>query len=76
MVERDYFEWLVISSQKKRRDSNTYYSTRGPPASIYGFSCNSAREVGLFFCPHRTTAAGTATDTKKQTFTINNKFNL
>ena len=27
-----------------------------------------SREVGLFFCPRRTTAAGPATDTKKQTF--------
>ena len=26
--------------------------------SIYGFSCVHAREVGLFFCPRRTTAAG------------------
>ena len=40
------------------RDNNTSYFTRGSPALIYGFSCVHAREVGLFFCPRRTTAAG------------------
>ena len=34
-----------------KRDSNTYHFTRGSPASIYGFSCFPAREVGLFFSP-------------------------
>ena len=34
-----------------KRDSNTSYFTRGSPASIYGFSCVHAREVGLFFVP-------------------------
>ena len=51
-----------------KRDSITYSFTRGSPASIYDFSCIHAREVGLFFCPRRTTAAGMATGTKKQTF--------
>ena len=41
-----------------KRDNNTSYFTRGSPASIYDFSCVHAREVGLFFCPRRTTAAG------------------
>ena len=49
-----------------KRGSYTFYFTRGSPASIYGFSCFPAREVGLFFCPRRTTAAGTVTGTKKQ----------
>ena len=49
---------------------------RVSPASIYGFSCNGAREVGLFFCLRRTTAAGTTTDAKKQTVLIHNNFNL
>ena len=47
-----------------KRDSNTFYFTRGSPASIYGFSWYKPREVGLFFCPRRTTAAGTAKDAK------------
>ena len=35
-----------------KRDNNTSYFTRGSPASIYGFSCNRAREAALFFVPH------------------------
>ena len=41
-----------------KRDNNTSYFTRGSPASIYGLSCFPAREVGLFFCPRRTTCGG------------------
>ena len=58
------------------REVVTLFIKRGSPASIYGFSCVHAREVGLFFCPRRTTAAGTATDAKKQTVLIHHNFNL
>ena len=38
-----------------KRDNNTYYFTRGSPASIYGFLCRNAREASLFFVPMRRT---------------------
>ena len=47
-----------------QRGNNTFYFTRGSPASIYGFFWYKPREVGLFFCPRRTTAAGTVTGAK------------
>ena len=52
-----------------KRDSNTSYFTRGSPASIYGFSCVHAREVGLFFVPVEQLLRGT--NIRKQTFIIN-----
>ena len=61
---------LSLSLSGARLDSNTSYFVRGSPALIYGFSCVHAREVGLFFCPRQTIAAGAATDTKKQTFVL------
>ena len=46
-----------------KRGNNTFlFYARVARARIYGFSCNGAREAGLFFCPRRTTVAGTATD--------------
>ena len=44
---------LSLSLSGARLDSNTSYSVRGSPASIYGFSCVHAREAGLFFVPVR-----------------------
>lgn len=52
-----------------KRDSITFYFTRGSPASIYGFSCVHAREVGLFFVPVEQLRRGT--NIRKQTFIIN-----
>ena len=66
----DYLITLSLSlSLSGARLNNTYYFTRGSPASIYGFSCIHTREVGLFFCPRRTTAAGTATDARNNHLT-------
>ena len=58
---------LSLSLRRSPRGNNTFILRAGSPASIYGFSCVPAREVGLFFCPRRTTAAGTA-DIWRQTF--------
>lgn len=52
-----------------RGGSYTLFSVCGSPASIYGFSCNSAREVGLFFVPVEQQRRGT--NIRKQTFIIN-----
>jgi len=57
-----------------KRGNNTFYFTRGSPASIYGFSCVHAREVGLFFLSPSNNCGGGQTLGNKH-LSLTNKFN-
>ena len=60
---------LSLRRSPYKRDSITFYFTRGSPASIYDFSCIHTREVGLFFVPVEQLRR--VTNIRKQTFIIN-----
>ena len=59
------FATLSLSLSQALANNTPYYFMRGPPASIYGFSCIRAREADLFLSPPDDCCAGMATGVKK-----------